>query len=132
MATHSRTDVPEQTHESMRAAAARTVSGPASTPSLAAGGGLELPGGEGRNTAVPSVGGDQQSPHEPIPGERDESTLTHRQPGAIGGAFNGEDNVTTDVDTRVDDQVRRELMREGGGADGERQFKRHEKERRER
>jgi len=116
----------------MRAAASRAVSGPASTPRLAAGGGLELPGGEGRDADVPSVGADQQSPHEPIPGERDESTLTHRQPGAIGGAFNGENNVATDVDTRVDDQVRRELMREGGGADGERKFKKHQNERRER
>jgi len=124
--------VPEQTHEAMRAAAARPVSGPAATPSLAASGGLELPGGERRNTDVPSVGGNEQGPHEPIPGERDGSTLTHRQPGAIGGAFNGEDNVTADVDTRVDDHVRRESMREGGGADGDRQFKKHEKERRER
>jgi len=116
----------------MRAAASRPVSGPASTPSLAAGGGLEVPGGERPNGDVPSVGMDQQSTREPIPGERDESTLTRRQPGAIGGAFNGEDNVTTDGDARVDDQVRRELTREGGGADGERQFKKHAKQRRER
>jgi hypothetical protein len=46
--------------------------------------------------------------------------------GAIGGAFNGEDNVTSNVDTLLDDRVRRELVREGGGADAERQFeKRH-------
>ena len=121
MATHSRTDVPEQTHEAMRAAASRPVSGPAATSTLAAGGGLELPGGERRDDAL-TVGINEPHPHEPIPGERDETTLTHREVGAIGGAFNGEDNVTSNVDTLLDDQVRRELVREGGGADAERQF----------
>ena len=125
MATHSRTDVPEQTHEAMRAAASRPVSGPAATSTLAAGGGLELPGGERRDDAL-TMGINEPHHHEPIPGERDETTLTHREVGAIGGAFNGEDNVTSNVDTLLDDQVRRELVREGGGADAERQFeKRH-------
>ena len=119
MATHSRTDVPEQTHEAMRAAASRPVSGTAATPTLAAGGGLELSGGERRDGETLTVG---QNPHEPIPGERDGTTLTHREVGAIGGAFNGEDNVTSNVDTLLDDRVRREVVREGGGADAERRF----------
>ena len=126
MATHSRTDVPEQTHEAMRAAASRPISGPAATSTLAASGGLELPGGERRDREALTVGMNEQPPHEPIPGERDTTTLTHREVGAIGGAFNGEDNVTSNVDTLLDDRVRRELVREGGGADAERQFeKRH-------
>lgn len=127
MATHSRTDVPEQTHDAMRAAASRPVEGPAATSTLAAGGGLELPGGEKRDAGdvMAGAGIHQERPHEPIPGERDETTLTHREVGAIGSAFNGEDNVTSDNDT-LDDQVRRELVREGGGADAERRFdKRH-------
>ena len=122
MATHSRTDVPEQTHEAMRAAASRPLSGPGATSTLAAGGGLELPGGEAEHGKVPTVPLGQQSAHEPIPGERDSSTLTHRQAGAMGGAFNGQDNVASNVDTLLDDRVRRELVRDGGGAEGERRF----------
>jgi hypothetical protein len=69
-----------QDHYAMRAGAMRPVTGPASTDTLAANGGLELPGHEeveGRlDTEAPAP--------EPIPGERDASTLTHREPGAFG------------------------------------------------
>jgi len=110
----------------MRAAASRPISGPAATSTLAASGGLELPGGERRDREALTVGMNEQPPHEPIPGERDTTTLTHREVGAIGGAFNGEDNVTSNLDTLLDDEARLELVREGGGADAERQFeKRH-------
>ena len=123
VATHSRTDVPEQTHAAMRAAASRPISGQPASSTLAAGGGLELPGGERHDGEVSTVGINEQTPHEPIPGERDETTLTHREVGAIGGAFNGEDNVTSNVDSLMDDRVRQEVVREGGGADAERHFK---------
>ncbi len=36
--------------------------------------------------------------HEPIPGEYDATTLTHREPGAMGGAFNGTNNLPIDPD----------------------------------
>jgi hypothetical protein len=38
-----------------------------------------------------SVGGRAHTSAERIPGERDSSTLTHRQPGAIGGDPYGAD-----------------------------------------
>jgi hypothetical protein len=119
--THSRTDVPEQTHETMRAAAQRPVSGPAATDTLAAGGGLELPGREECTSEVPIVGIDHDNAHEPIPGEHDATTLTHRPAGAVGGAANGTPSVPTEVDALHDD-TRRERVREGGGRDAERQF----------
>jgi hypothetical protein len=59
-----------QDHDAMRAGSVLPVSGPASTDTLAASGGLELPGGERGAERV-----DSESPvHEPIPGERDPST----------------------------------------------------------
>jgi hypothetical protein len=65
-----------QDHDAMRAASLIPVSGGASTDTLAANGGLELPGGERRTEHVNS-----ESPvHEPIPGERDPSTQMKRPP----------------------------------------------------
>ena len=54
-----------------------------------------------------------------IPGERDPTTLTHRQPGAIGGRPNGADIPSTPPDWE-DDVTRREHELEGGGAPRER------------
>ena len=51
-----------------------------------------------------------------IPGEHDPTTLTHRQPGSIGGRPFGEDNPTQPSEG-IDDATRRERQREGGGAD---------------
>jgi hypothetical protein len=63
-----------QDHDAMRAGSLRPVTGPASTDTLAASGGLELPGGERQAEHV-----DAESPvHEPIPGERDASTQMNR------------------------------------------------------
>jgi hypothetical protein len=120
VATKSLTDVPEQTHDAMHAAAQRPVVGPAATSTLAAGGGLEVPGRESDATAVPIVGIDRAREHEPIPGEYDATTLTHREPGAMGGAFNGADNVSQDIDATLSTADRDELLLEGGGRDGER------------
>jgi hypothetical protein len=59
-----------QDHDAMRAGALRPIEGPAGSETLAASGGLELPGGERRTEHVVAA-----SPkHEPIPGERDPST----------------------------------------------------------
>ena len=122
MSTHSRTNVPEQTHDAMRAAALRPVSGPAATSTLAAGGGLEVPGREPKDIEVPIVGIDDSSRHEPIPGERDEETLTHREPGAIGGAFNGQDNIPAPADGSMDEHTLRDRILEGGGAEAARRL----------
>jgi hypothetical protein len=108
----------------MRAAAQRPVSGPAATDTLAAGGGLELPGREECASEVPIVGIGHDNAHEPIPGERDAATLTHRAVGAVGGPVNGTASVPTHVDSLHDD-TRRERVREGGGRDAERHFLKH-------
>ena len=70
----------------MRAAAMRPVTGPASTDTLAANGGLNVPGNDPRATThrdVPTAA----PVHEPIPGEYDRTTATHREPGAMATSF---------------------------------------------
>jgi len=54
-----------------------------------------------------------------IPGARDVSTLTHRQPGAIGGDPYGADIPSTTPDWE-DDETRRLHELEGGGEARER------------
>jgi hypothetical protein len=97
-------------HEAMREAAQRPITGPASTDTLAASGGLELPG----HRAHESRAADIVAP-EPIPGERDESTITHRQPGAIGGRFTGADAPPVDPTHLMDEATIRDRELEGGG-----------------
>ena len=94
----------------MRAAAEQPTSGPGSTDALAASGGLELPAHRaGRMRALATA------VDEPIPGERDESTMTWRQPGSIGGRFSGADTPPTDPSHLMDDATRRDRALEGGG-----------------
>ena len=100
----------------MHDASMRPVTGPASTKTLAAIGGLQVPGREPHApsaTTHPPAGAD--SPHELIPGERDASTLTHRQPGAIGGQFAGADIPASAPQTWMDERTALEHAREGGG-----------------
>jgi hypothetical protein len=97
-------------HETMREAAQRPVSGPASTDTLAASGGLELPAHRAPQPRTQAV-----VTEEPIPGERDESTRTRRQPGSIGGRFSGEDTPPTDSANLMDDATRHDRELEGGG-----------------
>ena len=54
-----------------------------------------------------------------IPGTRDETTLTHRQPGAIGGDPYGAD-IPAAPPQWEDDALRKEYERDGGGAPRER------------
>jgi hypothetical protein len=130
VSSNSLTDVPEQSHEAMQAASERAIGGPAATDVLAAGGGLELPGREKSAGPPHVVGMDRTALHEPIPGEHDGTTLTHREPGAMGGAFNGADNVTSVPASVADDQTLREWIREGGGRVAERQFEKQQRGRR--
>jgi hypothetical protein len=63
-----------QDHDAMRAGALRPIEGPAATETLAASGGLELPGGERQAEQVDTA----SAKHELIPGERDPSTQMKR------------------------------------------------------
>ena len=56
-----------------------------------------------------------EPPQPMIPGERDPSTLTHREPGAIGGQFSGADIPSPNQQEWLDDRTAREHAREGGG-----------------
>jgi hypothetical protein len=100
-------------HETMREASLRPVSGPASTDTLAASGGLELPAHRAPRArlAWASVA------DEPIPGERDASTLMYRQPGSMGGRFSGADTPPVDPTRLMDEQTIHDRELEGGGAD---------------
>jgi hypothetical protein len=66
------------------------------------------------------IAGDQ--PHEPIPGERDTATLTHREVGAVGSPFNGVDGVDSNIEGTLAPTTRRERVVEGGGIEAERRF----------
>ncbi len=66
--------------------------------------------------ADPIAGPTPFAPHEPmIPGGRDPSTLTHREPGAVGGQFSGADIPSPNRGEWLDDRTAREHAREGGG-----------------
>lgn len=81
----------------------------ASTETLAANGGLDLPGRD-RTRPAPVLTG--SGPHEPIPGERDRSTLTHREPGSMGTPFNVEASAPPSTMT---DATKHDRELEGGG-----------------
>ncbi len=51
---------------------------------------------------------------EPIPGERDRTTLTKRQPGAVGGQFSGGDIPDSEHLDWLDDATAHEHAKEGG------------------
>ena len=111
-----------QDHDTMRSAAMHPIIGPAD-PNVAAGGGLAVPGGEAHPelaAQAPSSehGGDapgSPAPREPIPGERDPSTMMHREPGAVGGQFAGATVPSPDTHDWMDDRTAQEHAREGGG-----------------
>ena len=86
MTTKSLTDVPETNHDAMEALANHRASG------------IDTP-----------------SPHEPIPGERDRGTLTHRQPGSMTGSFNGADAAPTGLEETLDRKTKHDRVLEGGG-----------------
>jgi hypothetical protein len=102
-----------QDHEAMRQGAMRPVSGPAATDDLAASGGLEIPGRERHPEASGAPAGPVQ--RELIPGEREIDTLTHREPGAIGGQFTGEDTPAPRRSDWLAEETAIERALEGGG-----------------
>ena len=117
-----------QDHDVMREAATRPVTGPASTETLAASGGLQVPGREPH--ASPAASADADAGHGSaspvstrhahatasslIPGERDPTTLTHREPGAIGGPLAGADIPAAAPPSSMHERTASEHAREGG------------------
>ena len=95
-------------HEAMRAAAMRRAAGPKSPDAIAAIGGIELPGRESHLELIPA----EEPAHEMIPGEYDATTLTHREPGAIGGQFSGADLPPEGIPM---DDITTELVEEAAG-----------------
>lgn len=111
-----------QDHEAMRAASLWPVTGPASSDVLAASGGLNLPGNEPEHQVV----AEPAPVPEPIPGERDPSALTHRQPGAMTTAFNaGVPQPATS--TLTDDDLHDRLLEGGGQAHDHRDHHHHKR-----
>jgi len=55
-----------------------------------------------------------QPAHDPIPGERDPTTLTHREPGAVSGQFAGAD-IPPQPPAWLDRRTAFEHRLEGGG-----------------
>ena len=109
----------------MRAASMRPLSGPGSTDTVAAIGALDVPGRE----THPAVAAHPQSsspmattsapghPHrEAIPGERAVTTLTHREPGAVGSGFAGANVPSPDRHAWMDETTAAEHWKEGGGS----------------
>jgi hypothetical protein len=106
----------ETTHETMRASAMRTISGPGASDFLAAGGGLDTPGVDpAKGTSALNEGSRLTDPanltprlgpdHEPIPGERDVTNLTGSQTGTIGGGGLDAHNPSPSRATGVDDET---------------------------
>jgi hypothetical protein len=106
----------EQDHDAMRVDAMLPVMpGTASTDTLAAAGGLNVPGNDPAATMqIARTMSTTAAHHEPIPGERDPSNLTHRQPGAMGVPFWGED-THVDLDDTMTERTKEDREIEGGG-----------------
>jgi hypothetical protein len=99
-------------HEAMRRAAELPTSGPAATDTVAASGGLDLPGHESHPTAPASS---HAGAHEPIPGERDRTTLPPAEPATAGATGFGADLPAADADPTVDRAAADRNRWEGGG-----------------
>ena len=95
----------------MRAASMTPVTGGASTDSLAASGGLNVPG---RDTDRPLTVPTQSAVPEPSPGERDPTTLTHREAGAMG-SYTGAELPSSGPDAVLDQKTTDDRILEGGG-----------------
>ena len=95
----------------MRAASMTPVTGGASTDSLADSGGLNVPG---RDVHRPLTVPTQSAVPEPIPGERDPTTLTHREAGAMG-SYTGAELPSPRPGAVLDQETANDRILEGGG-----------------
>ena len=100
-----------QDHDVMQAAASYPVTGDRALGLVAASGGLELAGRE-PHPIVPAV---HEEGSDIIPGERDATTLTHRESGAMGGRWNGADIPPAPIDVMLDAETIHDHEIEGGG-----------------
>lgn len=98
-------------HDVMQRAAELPVKGPAVTNTLAASGGLEVPGREPQAASLPRHAGRP----EPIPGEHDHTAEATTEPAIVGTTGYGVDLPPTTVDPTVDDEEKRVIRWEAGG-----------------
>jgi hypothetical protein len=96
----------------MREAAQRSIGGDGNVEMRAASGGLELPGHRAHESETAGAVAE-----EPIPGERDRSTMMFRQPGSIGGRSTGADTPPVDPTHVMDEATMRDRRLEGGGGE---------------
>jgi hypothetical protein len=101
-------------HEAMRRAAELPVDGPGATETLAASGGLEVPGRLPHGSSAP----DRATKHEPIPGEHDNTTAAATQPGIVGTTGYGVDVPPETNDVTLTDDDRERVRWEAGGRRG--------------
>jgi hypothetical protein len=101
-------------HEAMRRASELPVHGDAATETLAASGGLELPGRALERPGAEKQSEDADTP-ELIPGERDTSTFARSTPGIIAGTGFGDGQPSSDLSQTMDEETRHEHEWEGGG-----------------
>lgn len=95
----------------MRRAAELPLNGPAASDTLAASGGLELPGRERSPVPAPVAG----EGYEPIPGEHDHTTEALTPPAIVGSTGFGADLPASNTDPTLDDETKRQIRWEGGG-----------------
>jgi hypothetical protein len=98
-------------HEAMRRASELPTSGAGASDTLAASGGLELPGREAHSGGARSP----EHHHEPIPGEHDITTLAPTDRAIVGTTGYGADLPATNEDSTVDEETARHTQWEGGG-----------------
>jgi len=98
-------------HEAMRRASELPSSGAGATDTLAASGGLELPGREPHSSGA----GSSEQRHEPIPGERDDTTEAPTPPAIVGTTGYCADLPASTEDSTIDEETARRNRWEGGG-----------------
>jgi hypothetical protein len=103
-------------HEAMRRASELPVEGPAASDTLAASGGLEVPGRLPHGSSAPDRGND----HEPIPGEHDNTTAAATLPGIVGTTGYGGDLRPETEDVTLTDEDHERARWQGGGRTGAR------------
>ena len=101
-------------HDVMQRAAERPITGMGATSTIAASGGLDIPGRE----IHPSQDVTASSRRESFPGERELDTLVPTTHGIIGGTGYGDEAPGSNLADTMDEATKREHTREGGGGNG--------------
>jgi hypothetical protein len=101
-------------HDVMQRAAERPITGTGATSTIAASGGLDVPGREIHPTQDVTA----NSTREPFPGEREVDTLMPTTQGIMAGTGYGDEAPASDLTNTMDETTKREHAREGGGGNG--------------